>query len=92
MADKPVVGLRYCGGCNPRYHRRGAVQQLEKLLPQLEFVPLRPGESCPVAVVVCGCPARCVDVSGMEGKLIRVCAPEDLDQAAAALQRIICNE
>ena len=80
MADKPVVGLRYCGGCNPRYDRVAAVGRLRA--PP----PAAPGQ--PAVVLVCGCPARCAGTAGLDGKLVWLCAPEDLDRAIQQVKEI----
>ena len=34
MADKPEIGLRYCGGCNSRYDRVALVKRLESFFPE----------------------------------------------------------
>jgi hypothetical protein len=28
-----LIGIKYCGGCNPQINRFGLVQEIEKLLP-----------------------------------------------------------
>ena len=86
MADKPVVGLRYCGGCNPRYDRVAAVGRLRAQLPDVELRPAAPGQ--PAVVRVCGCPARCAGTAGLDGKLVWLCAPEDLDRAIQQVKEI----
>ena len=63
MADRRVVGLRYCGGCNPRYDRVAAVERLRAQLPAVELRPAAPGQE--IVLVVCGCPARCANISGL---------------------------
>lgn len=85
MADRCVVGLRYCGGCNPRYDRVAAVEQIRVRLPELELRPAAPGQR--TVLVVCGCPARCADVSGLDGELIWLCAPEQLGEVTQKLAR-----
>ena len=57
------VGVRYCGGCNPRYDRVTFVQRLEKLLPEYRFEPFQPGERYDAALVVCGCKNMCANTS-----------------------------
>lgn len=90
MAERRVVGLRYCGGCNPRYDRVAAVERLRARLPAVELRPAAPGQEA--ALVVCGCPARCAGVSDLDGALVYLCALEELDGAAAALQRTLCAQ
>lgn len=85
MADKRTVGLRYCGGCNPWYDRVAAVERLRARLPNVELCPAAPGQGA--ALVVCGCPARCADVSDLDGAMVWLCAPEELDGAVQRLVR-----
>ena len=42
MPDNCVVGVRYCGGCNPRYDRAALVHSLEVSFPEVSFEPFRP--------------------------------------------------
>ena len=44
MDSRTEIGVRYCGGCNPRYDRVALVRRLEGLLPGMALVPARPGE------------------------------------------------
>ena len=82
MADKRVVGLRYCG-CNPRYNRVAAVERLRAQLPAVELRPAAPGQD--TVLVVYGCPAQCANISGLNGGLVWLCALEQWDRVAQAL-------
>ena len=81
MADKPEIGLRYCGGCNSRYDRVALVKRLESFFPEATFVGAEEGKSYPAVVVACGCSSRCANVSGLAvpmGRLIYLNGGEDL--------------
>ncbi|SDZ90510.1 3-hydroxyacyl-[acyl-carrier-protein] dehydratase [Eubacterium aggregans] len=65
MEAKLVVGIRYCGGCNPRYDRVALVQRLRKKLPQVTFVPAEEGRSYDALLLCQGCPAQCAPVDGL---------------------------
>lgn len=81
MADKRQVGVRYCGGCNPRYDRRAVVERLKGFFPEVDLVPARSGGAYPAVLVVCGCPSRCADTGGLcvpAGGLIAVNGFEDI--------------
>ena len=75
MSDRPVIGVRYCGGCNPRYNRTAAVEQLRAVFPDVVFCPAARGQA--LVLVVCGCSVRCADVSDLDGKLLFFCKSED---------------
>lgn len=92
MADKRQVGVRYCGGCNPRYDRVALVGRLKGFFPDEEFVPARAGEPYPAVLVVCGCPSRCADVSALAvpaAGLIYLGGFEDLLPAREKLKRAL---
>lgn len=75
------IGVRYCGGCNPRYDRVGLVKKLASFFPELEFTSAQDAVSYPAVVVVHGCPARCAKVEGLAvagERLIALAGWEDL--------------
>ena len=81
-----TVGVKYCGGCNPRYDRVAAARRLEEAFPALTFSSARPGACYDALLVLCGCTARCADLTGLEGKQVLVlCAPSDEERAARVL-------
>ena len=79
-----TAAVKYCGGCNPRYDRTGALAELKAALPGVRFVPAAPGQAADALLVLCGCTARCADLTGLEaGMQVIVCGPGDLPGAAA---------
>ncbi|MGA3086019.1 MAG: hypothetical protein ABSE95_14695 [Thermodesulfobacteriota bacterium] len=57
-----LIGLKFCGGCNPVIDRSALVQEIRKLLPP--GCKLVTGHSAALyerAVLVCGCPTACAD-------------------------------
>ena len=81
MENKPRIGVRYCGGCNPRYDRVSVVKRLSGLLPEVEFVTAQAGESYTAAIVVSGCTARCAKIDDLavpSDRLLRIGGWEDL--------------
>jgi len=81
MADKRQIGVRYCGGCNPRYDRVALVKRIGGFFPEAEFVTAQAGVKYPAVLVVCGCPSRCANVSDLAvpaGRLIFLSGWEEL--------------
>ena len=78
-----LLGLKYCGGCNPRYDRTALVARLKAALPEVEFQPVRPGTVYDLLLVVSGCHVECADIEGIEARLgrIGVFAAEHLEPA-----------
>lgn len=70
------IGVKYCGGCNPRYDRTGFVAQLKKELgsESMEWVSASMTKGpLDFVLVVCGCTAACAEhrsLEGAQGKLV----------------------
>lgn len=73
MGEHFVVGVRYCGGCNPRYDRVAAVRRLREQFPYLDFCAAAPGQ--PLVLVICGCSARCAETADLDGTLVWLTDP-----------------
>jgi 3-hydroxyacyl-[acyl-carrier-protein] dehydratase len=57
-----VIGLKFCGGCNPVIDRSALVQEIRKLLsPVCKMETEQSAEPWEKAVLVCGCPTACAD-------------------------------
>jgi hypothetical protein len=57
-----LIGIKYCGGCNPHIDRKKLVQEIKKLLPP-EFIFAKETSSKPwdIGILVCGCLTACAD-------------------------------
>jgi hypothetical protein len=56
------VGVKYCGGCNPRIERSRFVDELkEKLAGDLSLAIGCSTEKWELGILVCGCPVACAD-------------------------------
>lgn len=91
MAPETRIGVRYCGGCNPRYDRVALVKRLEGLLPQYSLISAQPGTPYPAVVVACGCPSRCANISDLAvpaGRLVYLSGWEDLLPAKKQLEEL----
>ena len=88
MSHEVKVGLRYCGGCNPRYDRVALVKELQRSLPGIRFELADADAPHAAALLVCGCSAQCVGVSDLTlpaDRLVHICAPEQLPTVRDAL-------
>lgn len=57
-----LVGVKYCGGCNPVIDRTALVQEIEKLLPpRWKLVTEQQADQWEKAILVCGCPVACAN-------------------------------
>lgn len=68
-AETPPIlrAVKYCGGCNPRFDRVQFVRDLEAKLGQKLSSPV-PDVFYDEIYVICGCTARCADVSAFKSK------------------------
>lgn len=81
------LGLKYCGGCSPRYDRVEWVSELEKAMHG--GIELRSYDDPDVdaVLVVMGCESACVDLSLFGGKTVyTVSAEKQLDQIIRLLK------
>ncbi len=92
MKDSAAVGVRYCGGCNPRYDRVALVKKLQGFFLQESFVAAQPGMQHPAVVVACGCPNRCVNLGDLalpKARLVWLAGWEDLLPAKKRLAELL---
>lgn len=67
-----TIGIRYCGGCNPRFDRAEIASRLKKEFPQHD-VRIHPDTDTDAVVILCGCSAACADVTagyGVYGRFV----------------------
>jgi 4-hydroxybutyrate CoA-transferase len=88
------VGVKYCGGCNPRYDRRALVARLRRSFPEhdiREGLNARAAGFAPdLAAVLNGCARACADhgdFTGSRGKVV-IDSAEGYEDIAAALARL----
>ena len=57
-----LIGIKYCGGCNPVIDRTMLGQEIEKiLLPEFILSTGKTKEQWDIGILVCGCPTACAD-------------------------------
>lgn len=83
-----TVGVRYCGGCNPRFDRVAGVEALARACPSVGFRAAEPGREYGVLLVVGGCTACCVDLTGLSGReQVMIRTAGDFRRAEEAIRR-----
>ncbi|HPW68430.1 MAG TPA: hypothetical protein PLA82_03095 [Deltaproteobacteria bacterium] len=64
------IGLKYCGGCNPRYDRAEAVRRIrEELGGTVRFAPPDDPDVDSILAIM-GCETACADLNAFSGKKI----------------------
>ena len=64
-----LIGVKYCGGCNPIYNRGRQVKRLQEQFPEHEF-DFAAGDmkECDIGLIVCGCVRECASTDGIAPK------------------------
>ncbi len=84
-----LVGVKYCGGCNPHYDRKKAVEKFKASVHVETLEPYRTNIEWDAVIVVCGCATACatVEVSGV--KKVTINSLEDVDEAIHIIWRLL---
>lgn len=70
------VGIKYCGGCNPRYDRKKILQMLQEDF-DYEFEIAKLDKICDVLVVLCGCTNCCTDYKKIKYRYEKIIIKSD---------------
>lgn len=88
------IGVKYCGGCNPRYNRRDLVACLRQSFPGQDIregLDAQTANFAPeLALVLNGCASACAehdDFTGSLGKVV-IDSAEGYDEISAALAQL----
>ncbi len=55
-----VVGVKFCGGCNPRYDRVGEMEKTKDKNPHIGFEAFNPAKEYEKVLLICGCERTCL--------------------------------
>lgn len=85
-----VIGIKYCGGCNPRYNRKKIVELLEERFSH-KFEAADTEREYDMLVVICGCSSSCASYSQYNVKnrnIFMMNSEIDFDSAVSAISGI----
>lgn len=74
-----TIGIKYCGGCNPKYDRGNIVTKLTNEFKDLTVELAKEGKIYDLIVVLCGCTSCCANHQNLEGKYGKVFVLSDKD-------------
>lgn len=66
------IGIKYCGGCNPRFDRSQIVLRLKSEFKDLQIQSANTKETFDLIVVITGCASRCASHSELNGRFGKV--------------------
>lgn len=82
------LGLKYCGGCSPRYDRVEWVADFEKAMHGCIELCRYDDPEADAVLVVMGCESACVDLAPFEGKPVyTVSDRKQMDQIVRRLEK-----
>ncbi|WP_125153254.1 hypothetical protein [Clostridium rectalis] len=73
------IGIKYCGGCNPRYNRKDVIKKLEKEYKDLIFQLAMENQIYDLIIVLCGCTSCCAGHKNLNGKYGKIIVSSDKD-------------
>lgn len=73
------IGVKYCGGCNPRYDRKNIVTKLKNEYEDLIIELINKDEIYDLVIVLCGCTSCCISHENLKGKYGKVIVSKDKD-------------
>lgn len=73
------IGLKYCGGCNPRFERSSIAALLRRDFPAAEIVSVLHGPA-DMTAIICGCPSACASADALAGPVFTLTSPEDYEE------------
>ena len=67
-------GIKFCGGCNPRYDRGEASRQIQRECDNIDFSHAQEGVTYDCLLVIGGCPACCASYQqyDVDGEVIKM--------------------
>lgn len=87
-----VVGIKYCGGCNPAFDRVKLAGKLIKFFDgQVTFESAVNGETYDFLLVICGCGRQCANHSEIETKheKLILAGEQSYDEAREAIENVL---
>ena len=84
-----ICGVKYCGGCNPRFNRTNFFNKVKKACPDVEFQYVKPESVYDHLLVIQGCTSKCADLSQIvtHGHTWNIFAEDQYEELIAKLKR-----
>lgn len=72
------IGIKYCGGCNPKYDRRKFKQKLEEKF-MCTFETAMEDKVYDIIIVLCGCTSACAEHYNLKFKYEKILIRSEKD-------------
>jgi hypothetical protein len=92
-APAGACGVKFCGGCNPRYDRRKAFEAVRKRFEgRISFEFAQEGGSCGFLLYVAGCPCRCTALDAYRfAELVVIWEEEGVCEAVNRMEKMLAT-
>ena len=82
------VGVKFCGGCNPRYDRGASLRKIKEDLNEVEWITGKKEEICDYWLLICGCQRGCIDAKEFTAtkEILKLESPMDFVKAAKQIK------
>ena len=74
-------GVKFCGGCNPRYERGEACRHIQKECDEIDFAHVNEEDTYDHLLVIGGCPACCASFLQytVKDEVLKMWSPDHMD-------------
>ena len=81
-------GVKFCGGCNPRYDRGAAFRQIKEDMSDIDFVHAEEGDPVDNLLVIGGCTACCAsyDQYDVKGNVFKMWDKDHIENIKSKLK------
>ena len=88
------VGVKFCGGCNPRYDRGACLRKIREQLNDVIWVTGKQDEICDYWLLICGCQRGCIRSEDFTAskKILKLESPMDFMKAKQLIQDFMEEE
>ena len=86
------VGVKYCGGCNPRYNRKALLQRLiTHFKDKIAFQNISGEKTYDIILVLSACKTNCTDFQSLKSRKGFVCVTgeEDYEEVVGELAKLV---
>ena len=83
-----ICGVKYCGGCNPRFNRTNFFNKVKKMCPEVEFQYVKPDVIYDHLLVINGCLSKCASLEDIQviGDTFKIAEENQLEELVCQLK------
>lgn len=88
------IGVKFCGGCNPRYDRGASLRKMKEHLMDVDWITGNKEEICDYWLLICGCQRGCIKTEEFTGtkEIFLLESPMDFVKAEQMIKESIKDE